>query len=164
MDLLPRTAVTLEDCKAHIATIRSTGTIDTSAVEAYLARHVVLVLCAEIEQSITDLVYQRVDRGGCDPVVANLMRARKKGMVRSANHDEIASTLGQLDISIRDSYKSTVLDAVGEAGVVRLGNAVTARDSVSHASPPSITLNDVEAAYQVGLVVVDAATQALAAS
>ena len=164
MELLPRTAIALEDCKKHVAVVRGVEDVDSSAVEAYLARHIVLVLCAEIEQSITELVYERVDRGGCDEVVANLMRARKKGMVRSAKHEEISSTLGQLGVDIRDAYVNAVAAAVGDEGVVRLGNAVVARDAVSHASPPSITLNDVEAAYNVGLAVVDAAQQALAAS
>ena len=138
--------------------------MDTAPIEAYLARHLVLVLCAEVEQSITDLVYQRVDRGGCDDVVASLMKARKKGMVRSAHHAEIASTLGQLSVEVQQKYEAAVELAIGEAGINRLGSAVGARDAVSHSSPPNITLGDVRQAYEAAREVVVAAQDALAAS
>lgn len=164
MEPLPRTAITLDDCRRHIEAVHNLEGIDTAAIEAYLARHVVLVLCAEIEQSITELVYERVDRGGCDEVVANLMRARKKGMVRSATHDEIGQTLGQLGVKIRDQYRAAVEASIGELGVSRLGNAVGARDAVSHSVPPSITLGDVRHAYEAALHVVVAARDALSTS
>lgn len=164
MDGLPRTSIALEDCQRHLDAVKDVPGVDTAAIEAYLARHVVLVLCAEIEQSITDLVYERVDRGGCDQVVAALMKARKKGMVRSAHHSEIAGTLGQLGVSIQEAYEAAVEAAVGEAGINRLGNTVGARDAISHSSPPNITLGDLRDAYVVAQQIVAAARNALAAS
>lgn len=162
MDSLPRTALVLEDCENHLTAIATTPNVDSSAVEAYLARHAILVLCAEVEQTITDIVYERVDRGGCDPEVANMLRARRKGMVRNAKHGEIADTLGQLSVDIQTKYTDGVAASIGEAGITRLGDTVAARDQLSHsANPPNVTLRDVREAYVVAEAVVSAARAAV---
>lgn len=162
MENLPLTSLTLTDVESHLAAVKGVAEMDTAAIEAYLARHLVLILCAEVEQAVTALVYDRVDRGGCDSVVANLMSARKRGMVRSAKHEEIASTLAQLSDEIREKYEKAVMTTIGEAGVNRLGNTVGARDRLSHTSnPPDIGLGDVREALSAASSVVDAVRAAL---
>lgn len=157
---LPRTDIALEDCARHLATHAGAGG-DTSAVEAYLAGHLVMVLCAEVEELVTRLIYQRIERGGCDEEVANMLRARRKGMVRNASSKEIADTLGQLSPRIRDTYLAAVSVAPGDEGLASLGNAVAARDLIAHSSAPAITLAEVRNAREAAIAVAQAVSDAL---
>lgn len=154
---LPRTDLALEECRKHLeAVTASKSNLDTALIEAYLAQHLAVVLCAEVEEIVTGLVYDRIDRSGCDPEIISLLKARKRGVIRNASHKEIADTLGQLGVGVRDAYVNAIDNGIGERGIWHLGNAVAARDDVAHRAPPNVSLGDVRLAFEAATEVIAA--------
>ena len=138
---LPRTELALGDCDDHLARVRTLDEAsDTSAVEAYLARHVVVLLCAEVESRLHEYFDERVDASECDDVSKRLLKSVKRGVSRSAKHSDISDTIARLGPEYRKKYDELVTNAIGDEGIARIGNAVGVRDQASHSSPPSVTL------------------------
>jgi hypothetical protein len=139
--------VALGDCNAHLDAVRGvSGAIDTSAVEAYLARHVVVLLCAEVERALNEYFDERIDASGCDDVSKRLLKSIKRGVTRSAKHADISDTIARLGPEFREKYESLVRNAIGDEGIARIGNAVGHRDKASHSTPPAVTLSELELA------------------
>ncbi len=115
--MLPRIETALADCLEHLEAIRECDpVIDTAAVEAYLARHLVVLLCAEVEASINSAIIERVDGAVDDVEVANLVKSVRKGVVRSARHRDICEALEKFSGECKERYSAAVLEAVGEGG------------------------------------------------
>lgn len=162
MAALNRVDTALADCAAHIDAVkRCDPSIDTAAIEAYLARHVVVLMCAELETLLAEYVWERVDGSGADEEVMSLIKSVRGGVVRNVKHAEIASLMEKFSPQCRDAYTTHVASTVGDSGIARLGNAVRARDEASHSMPPNITLREVAEAATVAGVVLDGVRLAL---
>jgi hypothetical protein len=162
MATLPRIDTALADCAALLAAVRECDpAIDTAAVEAYLARHLVVLLCAEVETAVNAALLERVDAAVTDVDVRNLIASVRRGVVRSAKHRDIGEALAKLSDEVKRTYDAAVVSAVGEAGIARLGNAVQARDNSAHSAPPNITIGDVAEAAKVAAEAVSCARTAM---
>jgi len=160
--VLPRTDLALEICRSHIVVAGfADPPLDTNVIEAYLARHLVIQLCAEVEETIGRLVDTRIAASGCDEEALRYIRSRGGSAVRNARSSEIADMLGQLSASLRKRYLDSVAASVGDAGAALLGNVVTARNSIAHGSPASMSLREVAEAVEVASAIVIAARDAL---
>ena len=154
--LLPLTDTALKDCRAHIG---STPDIDLSIV-GYLTRHVAVLMCAEVESVITKLIENRIDLG-CDDAASNLVKSVRGGLVRNAKFNEIGNRLSLLGDDTRKAFEEMVEASAGEEGVARLGMTVRSRDEAAHMSPPNITFDELDAAYEAAAQIVEAAAAAL---
>lgn len=158
---LPRTETALAECRRHLAAVDAAATpIESSAVAAYLASHVAIVLCGEVEATVSAYFDELIDADGCGPVVTKLAKARK-GTTRSAKVGDIAVALDRIGHDVRLKFEAELDKSVGEAGVARLGNAVGIRDQTAHAAPPAITFGELELAAEVARKVLEAVRQAM---
>ena len=154
--LLPRSDTALSDCREHLQAFPDTD----PAIAAYLARHVAVVLCAEIEQAVTSLIVERVNRG-CDQASRGFVRSVRKNLVRNARPGEVADTLKLFGEACHGTYESRINLDLGDEGRGRLGTIVTGRDSTAHAAPIDITFAELETAFSYAVKMVAAVEEAL---
>lgn len=135
--------------------------LDTSAVGAYLASHVAIVLCAEVEAQVTAFFDELIDAAECNPTVTRLAKLRK-GTTRSAKVKDIGDAIERLGSAARERYDAAINDTVGEAGIARIGTTVGARDSASHRTTAlAITFADLELAAQAAVNILQSVRTAL---
>ena len=147
---LPRTETALEECRAHLAAVRILSpSIDTASIEAYLARHIAVLLCAEIESTLTAYVDEKIDGSGCSTPAKNIIKSLKK-VARSAKVADIADVIAQFGPDFKTTFQARLEALGGEETSVRLGNVVVVRDATAHSTPPSITLAELELAATAG--------------
>jgi len=158
---LPRTETAIAECRAHLAAVAAADPrLDVAAVAAYLAGHLAVLLCGEVESTLTDYFNELIDSVACDETVKRLARSRK-GVAVSAKYSDLAGAIARLGDTAKDAFKAEVLAAVGDPGISRLGNVVTMRDETAHKVPPLITLAEVELAADVARKVLQAARVAM---
>lgn len=136
---LPRTELALEECHKHL---KKTKTFNT-AIEAYITRGLIVLLCAEIEASVTDLVIRRVEASD-DPEVRQFAKSISKGFVRNAKPGEIGDVVGRFGEHCRRRYQQTLDAFIGDAGRARIGNLVANRDRFAHGEPPNVTFRELQ--------------------
>ena len=153
---LPRTELALAECRGFLdAVAAAVPELDSSTVAAYLAWHISVVLCGEVEASITACFDEMIDRAKADPVVTKLAKTRK-GVTRSAKYGDIGAALDLVAHDARVRFESEVMATVGEPGVARLGNVVGVRDKTAHDVPPAITFHELEEATDIAKQVIAA--------
>ncbi len=159
--LLPHTDTALSDCLEHVSACeKSLGDGVNPAIKAYLARHVAVLMCAEIESVVTKLIHERVDLCG-DPPVANLVKSVRGNLVRNAKFDEIGNKLALLGKEFRERFNQAVSDSIGVDGIAIIGMAVGKRDASAHSDPPNVTLPELKRAYVAATGLVAAVREAL---
>jgi hypothetical protein len=134
--------------------------LDVAAVASYLAGHLAVLLCGEVESALTGYFDELIDSVGCDESIKRLARSRK-GAASSAKFSDLSGAIGRLGESAKEKFKTEVMSAVGEPGISRLGNVVSLRDDTAHNTPPLITLSEVELAAEVAKKVLQAARTAM---
>jgi hypothetical protein len=160
--LLPRTETALADCRIHLAAVAAADpALDTAAVGSYLAGHLAVLLCAEIESSMTAFFDEIIDASTCEPNVKALARTRKWTLY-SARYSDIVGAMSRFGDAIRDRFKEEVNATIGDAGTARLGTVVSLRNDAAHAAPPAITFRDIEDATAAAKEILQAARNALA--
>lgn len=150
--LLPLTELALADYRGHIARYPDTD----HAVLDYLVRHINSMMCAEVELVATRLIRERLEFGCRDAATANFLKSLGRSSVRSAKFGELRDSIALLGSTYRARFSDLVHQSVGDAGVEKLGTSVAKRDQAAHERPPSITFQELEAAYTVANQVVEA--------
>lgn len=154
--LLPRTDTALSDCRSHLQRFPDTD----PAVVSYLVRHVAVILCGEMETTITRLIVERVSRG-CDDGAANLVMTVRRNLVRNARPAELADKVALFGDKPATRYQELVEATVGDGGLSRLGTLVKHRDATAHSTPLDLTFAELEKAYSDADSLMQAAEQAL---
>ena len=113
-------------------------------------------MCAEIENVVTRLVRERVESGCSDQATLTFIKSMKRSAVRNARFGEIRRTLELLGSDYGNKFSDLVQCNVGEDGINKLGIAVRKRNTNAHENPPDITFGELEEAYGVATLVVDA--------
>ena len=155
--LLPRTELALSDCREHIDNHPDTN----PAILDHLTRHINALMCAEVEQVVTQLIVARLAVGQRDEVAkgffSNFLRERRISSIRNATVKEVRSTLSAFGPDYREKFNELVRQGLDEDEVRRkLETAVSRRNANAHHIPPSITFQELEAAYTVANEVVEA--------
>jgi hypothetical protein len=159
---LPRTETALQECRSHLQSVAEAAPhVDVSAVGAYLAGHVAVLLCGEVEETLAGFFGELIDARDCDESVKALARSRK-GVTRSAKVSDIAGAIGRLGDEAKDRFRAAVDATVGDQGISQLGNVVTMRDDTAHNAPPLVTFHEVELAAVAARGVLQAARAAMA--
>ena len=158
-DLLPLTALAIEDCRDHMSRHLD---IDQVIVD-YLVRHVNALLCAEIEREVSRLIRERLENGCSDAETLNyVLRYIRHGAVQNATFQEIKQKLSYFDDSFGEKFDRLVRNSIGDEGIGRLSLAVEKRNATSHDSPPSITFGELDDAFSAATVLVDSVRATLA--
>jgi len=146
---LPRTQLALEECRRHLKETKSFNT----PIEAYITRGLIVLLCAEIEASVTHLVIRRVEATD-DQEVRQFAKSISKAFVRNAKPGEIGDVVGRFGEHCKQRYQQTLDASIGDAGRMRIGNLVTSRDRFAHGEPPDVTFRELLKAFKdaVGLL------------
>ena len=133
--MLLRTKAALEECKAHLD---MTGSWN-SEIESYLTQHVLIVLCADIQQSIYQILESRLD-GAVDIELKNFAIATGKRCLRSVGKKEVSGFLGFFSTDA----KNYLNDNIAEETVSLYSNAITSRHDVAHSSGTKITFMELQ--------------------
>ena len=150
--LLPRTDTAIEDYQHHIEQHPGTD----REILAYLTRHINGLMCAEIEQSVTRLIRERLEIGCNDAATSNFLKSVGHSSVRNAKIGEIRIALSRFGDGYQERFNDLVNQTIDEAGFEKLGMAVGKRNQDAHDNPPDITFGELEEAFRVAAVVVDA--------
>ena len=118
-------------------------------------------MCAEIEQVVSGLIRDRLERGCRDTATFNFLASWQRGVVRNAKIGEIKNTIGLLGREYRDTFDNLINQNVGEAGIGKLGRAVSDRNQNAHENPPDITFGELEEMIPFARKVVEAVRLAL---
>ena len=157
-NLLPLTDTAISDYRNHLESFPDTE----QPILDYLVRHINGLMCAEIEQVITDLFRNRLEQGTNDVAISNyIRRILGRSAVRNARFREIRDKLSFFGDEFGQTFEEFVGISVGEEGIEKLGIAVGKRDQDAHHQPPSLTFSDLEEAFGVASLVVQDVQKAL---
>ena len=148
---LPRTEAALEDCGEHLQAVAAAAPhMDTSAVSAYLATHVAIVLCAEVEDTVRGYLSEIIDADACTGRVREWAKPRTND-VRNATFKGLRELIAfKWDETLAARFEATALNAgIDDAKKSRLGNVVKARNDSSHAGGATVTFSEVAIAAGV---------------
>ncbi|RMR06518.1 hypothetical protein ALP17_03735 [Pseudomonas savastanoi] len=133
--MMLRTQSALAECKEHLSRTDAWN----SEIESFLTQHVLVLLCAEIQQSIYSILEARLD-GSDDPDVKNFAISTGKRCLRSVGKNEISGFLGFFSVSA----KNYLNENIDEKTVSLYNNAITSRHDVAHSSGTKITFGELE--------------------
>ena len=140
--MMLRTRSALEVCKEHLS---QTGAWN-SEVESFLTQHVLVILCAEIQQSIYSLLEARLG-GSEDPEVRNFAILTGKRCLRSVGKKEISGFLGFFSLSA----KNYLNDNIDEKTVSLYNNAIASRHDVAHSSGTKMSFGELEEVIEASI-------------
>lgn len=151
--LLPLTELALSDYQAHIAHYPDTD----QAILDYLVQHINALMCAEVEREVSRLFRERLAKGCQDTSALNhILWYIRRGAVSNATFQEIRGKLSRFSSEHGKNFDDYVRQSVDDAGIGRMTIAVEKRNATAHDIPPSITFQELDAAYTVAEQVVEA--------
>ncbi len=156
MPVLPRTEAAIADYRSHVSQFPETDPV----ILAYLIRHINGLMCAEIEQIVTELVCEKLGSGSSDAAVfrffPNFLHSRRISSIRNARVDAIRCTVSSFGPGYQEKFDGLLRAAnVDEQGVGKLNAAVQKRNANAHSIPPVITFEELEATVKIAAAVVE---------
>ena len=149
---LLRSSSALEEVTQHVDDSEARGTV----IEAFLAQHILVVICAEVQQEISRLIKSRIDEVGSIELTSFTVASCTR-LFRSVMTSEIAGLLGHFSRACKDSFNEQLDDRL----IFQYNAAVKDRHAVAHTSGVQITLNDARQVLEHADLVLAAAAQAL---
>lgn len=142
---LIRTQAAFDECRSHLHDSGAAG----SPVESYLAEHILIVLCADMEQALYDIADQWTRRSSDDPALRAFVSKAIPRLLRSLQKNEIATFIGSFGAERQSRFN----DMLDEKDVTIYGNAVRERNNVAHRQGGAIAFMDlphvIEAAHKI---------------
>ena len=132
-------------------------------MESYLTRYLAVVICAEVEETVADLIVAHITRSADQQVASFLSNVKRRtNYVANAKYSEIRKILSYFDPSYGDEFADLVRSSVDDKGLQALANLVGLRNEVAHGSPPPVTFDEAELALDTAASVVAAVESVLA--
>ena len=156
-DLLPLTNAAISDYQHHLESFPNTE----QPILDYLVRHINGLMCAEMEQVVTQLIRERLATGCRDEATSNYLLSLRRSSIRNATYSEISRTLALFGNYYRENFDGNARQTLEDSDIEKLGIAVNSRDANAHESPPSITFGELVSAFEVAITVMDAVQQTL---
>ena len=135
MARLIRTSAIIEDCEAIVSSPELMG----SPIESYLVQHALVVLCAEIQEEIYEIVRVRAAQAD-DQQLANFVSNVAQKVLRSVGKNELAGFVGHFG----QGEKAKFNQLVDDAEVTKYSNAVNNRHDVAHRSGAQVTFSELK--------------------
>lgn len=150
--LLLRTQLAFNNCKDHLNVSSAWG----SEIEAYLTQHVLVILCADVQQEIYKVVENRADMA--DDVALKLYAvATCKRVLRSIGKGEVAGFVGYFGSDAKDYLNHNIDDE----DVTIYNNAVSSRHDVTHSSGTNVTFRELEEAISAARKIITVVSNAI---
>lgn len=131
--LLLRSQLAFDNCQEHLGQSNAWGT----EIESYLTQHVLVVMCAEVQQELYGVLEERASRTG-DVALKNYAIATCKRVLRSIGKSEVAGFVGYFGSRAKDYLNAHINDEE----VTKYNNAVSGRHDVAHKSGANITFRE----------------------
>ena len=152
MARLVRTTAIIEDCEAVVSSPEVIG----SPIESYLVQHALVVLCAEIQQEIYEIVRARAAQAD-DHQLANFVSNAAQRVLRSVGKSELAGFVGHFG----QQEKTKFNELVDETEVTKYNNAVNNRHDVAHRSGVQVTFSELKDAVSAASNILQALAVAI---
>ena len=153
---LPATQLAIEECSLHLTNTKSENT----SIDAYLTRAVLISLCAEMETTITQLLFERFSLNS-DAEMREFANSIGQGFVRNAKTGEIAKILGRFGQTCKSRYEAALKASLDDEALARIGNAIFNRGQFAHFMPATVTFAEVKVAYGDAVKLVEVVATAL---
>ncbi|MEM9400679.1 MAG: hypothetical protein AAF984_10765 [Verrucomicrobiota bacterium] len=138
--LLLRTQLAFDNCQEHLNTSGAWGT----EIESYLTQHVLVILCADVQQEIYRTVEKRAETAD-DAALQNYAIATCKRVLRSIGKGEVSGFVGNFGPEAKEYLNSNMEDQE----VTIYNNAVSGRHDVAHSTGANVTFRELEEAIGV---------------
>lgn len=142
----------MDEVTQHVDDAGARGT----QVETFLAQHILVMMCAEMQQEIGQLIKTRMDELGSTEL-SSFAAASCGKLFRSVMTSEIAGLLGHFSLKCKETFNAQLGDRV----VMQYNAAVRDRHSVAHKAGVQLTLTDAKAVLEDAAIVLSAAALAL---
>ncbi|EDW8956981.1 TPA: HEPN domain-containing protein [Salmonella enterica] len=128
-----RTKAAMETCRGHLETSQMWNT----EIESFLTQHILIILCAEVQQEIYYALEVRAHLNG-DSELKDFAVASGKKILRSVGKKDIANFVGMFGTRAKNHLNERVEDHE----VTLYNNAVTKRHDVAHNTGTNITFRE----------------------
>ncbi len=132
---LLRTRLAVENCRSHLDESSAWGT----EIEAYLTQHVLVIMCAEIQQELYAVLEERAGEAS-DEELKSFAVATGKKVLRSVGKKEIASFVGHFGRDAKD-FLNQIVD---EREITLYNNAISNRHDIAHKTGANVTFRELE--------------------
>jgi hypothetical protein len=149
---LLRTKAAIDDCEKHLT---SSGALGTE-IESYLTQHILVILCADIQQEIYIISEQRAEMIG-DPALVKYVSSTARKVLRSVGKSEIATFVGMFGSDAQKKLNALIDDS----DVTIFNNAVSSRHDVAHKQGAQITFRELKDAVAVAERLLEAVENAI---
>ena len=139
-DYLLRTSGAIQDCEQHLSASGANG----SPIESYLTQHIVVILCAEMQQEIYKLVDQKAKKN-TDKLISNFVSSTQKKVLKSI---ETGAITGFIRLFSPDQGE-IINKALSPQEVSMYNNVVDRRNAVAHKFGATITFLELKNAIDI---------------
>lgn len=153
---LARVDDAIEQCRDHLDRTQTLG----SPIEAFLVRHLLVLMCATFEEEIERLVADRVSQSA-DSAVQEFAKSCVNQVFRSIAVKELSGFLGKFGVVCKQVFQTQVN---GTRAETFYGTIVSNRHNVAHSVGANVTFVELVNSYEEAHVVLDAVRAALDAS
>ena len=140
------------ECQNHLSTEVPGG----SPIESYLTEHILVVLCAEMQQVARQIADQRAQRS-TDPAIHTFVTAAGERILRSVRKDELSAFVGLFGSTYKDDFNARL----DEREVSVYNNAVRQRHAVAHRGGGSVSFSDLREAIDAANNILNSMENAL---
>lgn len=150
--LLLRTQLAFDNCQEHLNISNAWG----SAIESYLTQHVLVIMCADVQQEIYSVVEKRADMAD-DVALKNYAVATCKKVLRSIGKGEVAGFVGHFGGDAKEYLNNNIDDE----DVTIYNNAVSSRHDVAHSIGVNVTFRELEDAIKAARKLITVVSEAI---
>ncbi|MBV7545120.1 hypothetical protein KW849_02190 [Pseudomonas sp. PDM26] len=152
--MLLRTRSAIDECREHLQDSNAWNT----QVESYLTQYILVILCADVQQSINSLIEERISMSAAtDEGLRNFAVSTGKKCLRSVGKSEVSGFLGLFGNAVKEYFNSRVDDRV----VTLYNNAVSNRHDVAHNTGSTVTFRELNDIYDAAIVFLGAVSDSL---
>jgi len=150
--LLLRSQLAFDNCQEHLEKSNAWGT----EIESYLTQHVLVIMCADIQQELYRVLEQRAEKAGDIPLKTYAVATCKR-VLRSIGKSEVAGFVGYFGSNAKEFLDNNIDDKE----VTIYNNAVSGRHDVAHKSGANITFRELEEAMNAARNVIKVVSKAI---
>ena len=138
---LNRVEMTIEVCQEHLNSTSSYG----SQIEAFLTQQLLIIICAEIEKAIKEMIIAQA-RNRCSDDFQTFIQSCLNAIFRSIKSSEIAGLLNKFGTARKERF----LELVDERAKTAYDSIVVNRHNTAHGSGNDLTFRETVEFYRRG--------------
>jgi hypothetical protein len=152
--MLLRTRAAIEECTNHLNESQAWST----QVESYLTQYILVILCADVQQSVYALLDARISASSSDDIgLKGFAYSMGVRCLRSFGKGDLAKFLALFGKDVSSAFNSSLEDRT----VTIYNNAVANRHEVAHNSGSTITFRELADIYSAAVKVLEAMGESL---